>query len=61
MKKTNTLKYKVYIEWFNYLNEVQGKDLVATFISEHWAKHFLESTIIDDRFSRFIIESEETR
>lgn len=58
MAKKNELKYKVYIEWFNYLNEVQSKDLVAEFISENWANHFMESVIIDDRFSRFKMEYE---
>ena len=58
MAKKNELKYKVYIEWFNYWNEVTSKDLVAEFISENWANHFMESTMIDDRFSRFKMEYE---
>lgn len=50
------LKYKVYIEWLNYWNEVTDKDLVAAFISENWAKKFVESTSLDDVFARFKIE-----
>lgn len=58
MAKNNELKYKVYIEWFNYWNEVQSKDLVAEFISENWATRFMESVELDDRFSRFKVECE---
>lgn len=52
------LKYKVYIEWINYLNDVNGKDLVAAFISENWAKHFTETQTIDTDICRFVIEHE---
>ncbi len=54
MKKVLTVK--VYIEWFNYEGKVQSKDLIAEFRSENWAKHFVETITIDDRFSRLVIE-----
>ena len=53
------LKVKVFIEWFNYEGKVQCKDLIAAFNSENWAKHFVETVNIDDRFSRLIIEKVE--
>ena len=54
----NKKTVKVYMEWVNYLGEVQSKELIATFISINWAKRFLENSKdeVDGKYTRLVIE-----
>lgn len=56
MKKAETVK--VYMEWVNYLGEVQSRELIATFCSINWAKSFVknERSVVDGKFTRLVIE-----
>ena len=54
--KKNTIK--VYMEWVNYLGEIQSRELIAEFISENWARHFIETSkdAVDGKFTKLVIE-----
>lgn len=49
---------KVYMEWVNYLGEVQSRELIATFNHVNWANRFVENTqdFVDGKYTRFIVE-----
>lgn len=54
------MKYKVYMVWSNYEGKEQSRDLIASFVSEVWAKHFIETAgdeYQDNKFCKLIIES----
>jgi hypothetical protein len=55
MKKATV---KVYMEWVNYLGEVQSRELIATFNHVNWANKFVEGAqdVVDGKYTRFVVE-----
>lgn len=54
------MKYKVYMVWSNYEGKEQSREFIASFVSEAWAKHFIETAgdeYQDNKFCKLIIES----